>query len=186
VKPHYIGEQVREDPLGVAQDRALRLDTSQLLEVSEKDDLGVHKSLEGCVASSTGVEQRVSVVHEPPRDKEQQQRGRAEATSASGTVQVRLLRGTSDCAIRCPAGVAGRIRVRSGSSRLAFHDQHIGATGDETRLQNPDYDVGADDRYDVEKKRRAKTSPIGLEKVSPFRGCATSPVVQSSLLRGRA
>jgi hypothetical protein len=102
LKPHYIGEHVREEPLSVAQERALRLDTSQLLEVSEKDDLGVHKSLEGCVASSTGVEQRVSVVYEPPRDKERQQRGRAEATSASGTVQVRFFRGTSDCAIRCP------------------------------------------------------------------------------------
>jgi hypothetical protein len=67
--------------------------------------------------------------------------------------------------------------VIGGASKLAFDDQRISATKDETRLQSADYDVGADDRYDVEENLRAKISPNGLEKDSPFRGCATPPVV---------
>ncbi len=67
----------------------------------------------------------------------------------SGAVRVRFFGGVSDCTIRRPAGVAVRIRVSGGASKLALDDQRIGVTGDETRLQNPDYE-GADGRYDVE------------------------------------
>jgi hypothetical protein len=75
--------------------------------------------------------------------------------------------------------------VIGGASKLAFDNQRITATRDETRLQSPDYDVGADYRYDVEENLRAKTSPYGLEKVNPFGGCATPPVVSPLLLRGQ-
>jgi hypothetical protein len=48
-----------------------------------------------------------------------------------------------------PEGVAVRIRVGRGVSKLAFDEQRFGAIGGETRLQTNDYD-GATDRYDVE------------------------------------
>jgi putative NADH-flavin reductase len=84
-------------------------------------------------------------------------------------VQVRFFGGTSECTIRHPVGVTARILVIGGASKLAFDDQRISATRDETRLQSPD--------YDVEEKLRAKSSLNALEKISPFRGCATPPVM---------
>jgi hypothetical protein len=70
VKPYHPGEEVAEEPLGVAQERALRLDASQLLEESEGDDLRVCKPFEGLVASSFGVEGSVGVVDEAEQDGE--------------------------------------------------------------------------------------------------------------------
>lgn len=67
----------------------------------------------------------------------------------SGTVWVRVSGGASDVTIHRPAGVAARVRVGRGASKLTFDDQHFGAIGGETRLQRPDYD-GATDRYNVE------------------------------------
>src|SRR5215210_2617934 len=68
VQPRHSGEQVREEPLGVAQEGALRLYASQLLEECQGDHLRVRESLYRLVVSSTGVEQRVSVVHEAEED----------------------------------------------------------------------------------------------------------------------
>jgi hypothetical protein len=67
----------------------------------------------------------------------------------SGTVSVRVSGGASDVTILRPAGVAARVRVGRGASKLTFDDQHFGAIGGETRLQTPDYE-GAADRYDIE------------------------------------
>ena len=51
--------------------------------------------------------------------------------------------------IHRPAGVAARLSVGRGASKLAFDEQRFGAIGGKTRLQTSDYD-GATDRYDVE------------------------------------
>ena len=67
----------------------------------------------------------------------------------SGTVPVRVSGGSGDVTIHRPKGVAARISVRRGASKLAFDEQRFGAIGGETRLQTNDYD-GATDRYDVE------------------------------------
>jgi hypothetical protein len=67
----------------------------------------------------------------------------------SGTVSVRVSGGASDVSIHRPEGVAARIRVGRGVSKLAFDEQRFGAIGRETRLQTIDYD-GAADRYDLE------------------------------------
>jgi hypothetical protein len=67
----------------------------------------------------------------------------------SGTVSVRVTGGASDVSIHRPEGVAARIRVGRGVSKLAFDEQRFGAIGGETRLQTNDYD-GAADRYDLE------------------------------------
>jgi hypothetical protein len=67
----------------------------------------------------------------------------------SGTVSVRVSGGASDVTIQRPAGVAARVNVGRGASKLAFDDQRFGAIGGETRLQTSDYE-GAADRYDIE------------------------------------
>jgi hypothetical protein len=67
----------------------------------------------------------------------------------SGAVSVRISGGASDVTIHRPAGVAARVSVGRGASKLAFDDQRFGAIGGETRLQTPDYE-GAADRYDIE------------------------------------
>ena len=64
VQPRHPGEQVSEEPLGVAQERAFALHPPQLLEERKRDDFRVRKPLEGLVASSAGVEMGVSVVDE--------------------------------------------------------------------------------------------------------------------------
>jgi hypothetical protein len=66
----------------------------------------------------------------------------------SGTVSVRVSGGASDVTIHRPAGVAARVRVGRGASKLTFDDQHVGAIGGETHLQTPDYE-GAADCYDM-------------------------------------
>jgi hypothetical protein len=68
VQPHHARKQLREEPLGVAQKRAAGLHPSQLLEERKGDHLRVREALYGLVAPSTGVEQRVSVVHETEKD----------------------------------------------------------------------------------------------------------------------
>ena len=64
MKTGHAGEQVREEPLGVAQERAARFDAPQLLEEGQGDDLRVRELLERFVAAPPGVEQRVGVVYE--------------------------------------------------------------------------------------------------------------------------
>ena len=58
-------EQLREEPLGIPQERAFALHAPKLLQEGEGDDLGVRKPLYGLVAASAaGVEEAVGVVYE--------------------------------------------------------------------------------------------------------------------------
>jgi DNA-binding MarR family transcriptional regulator len=79
-----------------------------------------------------------------------------------GTATLRVLGGASDLTIHRPEGVAARILVRDGSSKLAFDEQHFGAIGGETQWQSPDYD-GAADRYDIEVSGGANGLTIDTE-----------------------
>jgi hypothetical protein len=65
VEPCYPGKEVREEPLGIPQERAFALHATKLLEESEGDHFRVRKPLYGLVASSAaGVEVGVGVVYE--------------------------------------------------------------------------------------------------------------------------
>jgi hypothetical protein len=64
VKTHDPGEQVREEPLGIPEERALALDAPELLEERQGQDLGVRESLYGFVALGLRVEMGVGVVGE--------------------------------------------------------------------------------------------------------------------------
>ena len=64
VNAHESQEQVPEEPLGVAQERALALDASQLPDQSQRDVFRVRDPLERLLASRAGVEVRVCVVYE--------------------------------------------------------------------------------------------------------------------------
>ena len=65
VQPHHSRRQVREEPLGIPQERAFGLDATKLLQESEGDHLRVRKALYGLVASSAmGVEEAVGVIYE--------------------------------------------------------------------------------------------------------------------------
>ena len=60
----HAREEVREETLGVAQERATGLDAPKLLEQGEGQNLGVREPLEGLVASGAGIEEAVGVVGE--------------------------------------------------------------------------------------------------------------------------
>jgi hypothetical protein len=64
VKTHDPGEQVREEPLGVPEERSLALDAPELLEERQGQDLGVRESLYGLVPVGLRVEIGVGVVDE--------------------------------------------------------------------------------------------------------------------------
>lgn len=49
MQPRYSREQVREEPLGIPQERAFALHAPKLLEQGEGDDFGVRKPLYGLV-----------------------------------------------------------------------------------------------------------------------------------------
>jgi hypothetical protein len=51
IEPHHPGQQVREEPLDVPQERAFALDAPQLLEERQGDDLRIGEPLYGFVAS---------------------------------------------------------------------------------------------------------------------------------------
>jgi hypothetical protein len=63
MEPHYPREQVREESLGVAQERALALHTTQLLEKRQRDDLRICRLLYGLVVPSARVEQGVGLAY---------------------------------------------------------------------------------------------------------------------------
>ena len=67
----------------------------------------------------------------------------------AGTVRVRVSGGASQLRIRRPSGVAARIQIGGGASKLALDDQGFGAVGGPVRLESPDYSAAAD-RYDIE------------------------------------
>jgi hypothetical protein len=65
---HHPWEQVREEPLYVAQERALALDAPQLLKESKRYDLRVRKPFERLVVPSFRIESGVSIVDEAEKD----------------------------------------------------------------------------------------------------------------------
>lgn len=67
----------------------------------------------------------------------------------TGSVRIRVSGGASSMMLRRPAGVAARIQIGGGVSKLALDDQFLGAVGGPVRLETPDYGAGAE-RYDVE------------------------------------
>jgi hypothetical protein len=64
VKPYNPWEQMREKPLGIAQEGTLGLYASKLLQEGESYDLRVRESLERFVAPPAWVEEGVGVVDE--------------------------------------------------------------------------------------------------------------------------
>jgi hypothetical protein len=66
----------------------------------------------------------------------------------SGTVVVVVLGGASNVAIQRPRGIAARLRVHGGATKLKFDDRRIGASGGELDLQSWNYER-ATDRYDI-------------------------------------
>jgi AcrR family transcriptional regulator len=66
-----------------------------------------------------------------------------------GTVPVRLSGGAHKLTVRRPPGVAARVRVGAGASRLTLDTMHLGSVGGETRWETPDFGASPD-RYDVE------------------------------------
>ena len=65
-----------------------------------------------------------------------------------GTGFIHFAGGASDITIHRPAGVAVRVQVGHGASRLKLDDQRFGALGGETRLETPDFKSAAR-RYDI-------------------------------------
>jgi DNA-binding MarR family transcriptional regulator len=65
-----------------------------------------------------------------------------------GTVRVAFSGGASKLVVRRPRGVAARLQVSGGVTKLAFDAQRLGVVGGETRLESPEY-ASAEDRYEV-------------------------------------
>jgi hypothetical protein len=66
----------------------------------------------------------------------------------SGAVPIRIDGGASNITVLRPEGVAARVDVGGGASKLALDGQRLGAIGGETRLESPGY-AGATDRYEI-------------------------------------
>lgn len=66
-----------------------------------------------------------------------------------GTVPVRIGGGASQVEVIRPAGVAVRVRIGAGTTKLAVDDFRLGAGGGKTDWRSPDYD-STGNRYDVE------------------------------------
>ena len=78
----------------------------------------------------------------------------------SNTVHLRVDGGASNVTISRPEGVAARVRVGGGATKLSLDDQHFGAIGGETRLESPDY-ATAVDRYEIEVTGGANNLTVG-------------------------
>jgi hypothetical protein len=65
VQPRYPREQLREEPLGIPQERAFALHAPKLLQEDEGDDLRARKPLYRLLSSSAaGVEVAVGIIYE--------------------------------------------------------------------------------------------------------------------------
>ena len=78
----------------------------------------------------------------------------------SGTVHLRVDGGANNVTIHRPEGVAARVRVGGGATKLSLDDQHFGAIGEETRLESLDY-ATAVDRYEIEVTGGANNLTVG-------------------------
>ena len=68
VKSYHPWEQMREKPLGISQEGALRLHATKLLQEGESDDLRVRELLERGVSLPPRIEEGVGVVDEAEQD----------------------------------------------------------------------------------------------------------------------
>jgi hypothetical protein len=66
----------------------------------------------------------------------------------SGAVFINVSGSVSDMTVHRPRGVALRVRIDGGVSRLALDEQHFGAVADGIHWQTPDYH-GTPHRYDL-------------------------------------
>jgi hypothetical protein len=82
----------------------------------------------------------------------------------SGTVAVAVLGGASNVAIQRPNGIAARLRVSGGVTKLKFDDRRIGASGSELNLKSWNYE-GATDRYDIAVTGGANNLNIDKQRV---------------------
>jgi hypothetical protein len=82
----------------------------------------------------------------------------------SGTVVVVILGGASNVAIQRPNGIAARLRVSGGATKLKFDDRRIGASGGEVNLQSWNYE-GATERYDIAVRGGANNLSIDKQRV---------------------
>jgi hypothetical protein len=67
----------------------------------------------------------------------------------SGTVSVRVSGGASNVTLHRPVGIAARVHVSHGASKLTLDEQHFGAIGGDVRLETPDYHSTVD-RYTID------------------------------------
>jgi hypothetical protein len=79
----------------------------------------------------------------------------------SGAVFINVSGSVSDMTIQRPRGVAVRVRIDGGVSRLALDEQRWGAAGGGIQWQTPDYPSAAD-RYDVSVVGSASNLTIGV------------------------
>jgi hypothetical protein len=82
----------------------------------------------------------------------------------SGTVVVVVLGGVSNVVIQRPNGIAARLRVSGGATKLKFDDRCIGASGGELDLQSRNYE-GATDRYDIAVTGGANNLSVDKQRV---------------------
>jgi hypothetical protein len=78
-----------------------------------------------------------------------------------GVVRIRVGGGASKVAFRRPVGVAVRLSIAGGASKLTLDDQHFGSLGHRTRLNAG---PGADDRdrYEIEIGGGASELTVGV------------------------
>jgi hypothetical protein len=67
----------------------------------------------------------------------------------TGSVPIRVSGGVSGLTLRRPSGVAARVQISGGASKLELDTQYLGAIGGPVRLETPDY-ANAVERYDLE------------------------------------
>jgi len=67
----------------------------------------------------------------------------------TGSVPIRVSGGVSHITLHRPGGVAARVHIGGGASKLELDAQYLGAIGGPVRLETPDYPSAAD-RYEVE------------------------------------
>jgi hypothetical protein len=91
----------------------------------------------------------------------------------SGTVDVVVLGGASNVAIRRPTGVPARLRVEGGATHLTLDSRRIGAAGGDLELKSRGYDA-ATHRYDIAVTGGANNVGVDERRRAEGRGPGTS------------
>jgi hypothetical protein len=79
-----------------------------------------------------------------------------------GTVSIRISGGVSGFRLHRPAGVAARIQIGGGASKLGLDRQYLGAIGGPIQLETPDYATAAD-RYELDIRGGASRVTVDQE-----------------------